>query len=422
MRGGMLMMALYLTSAYAADLPKVLSLDEAIRLAIERNPLIQAARSEILMSEGDLVTASKRLNPAFTLESENYPYFQPNPGPFLSNQEITARVDYEIQTRGRRKLRTEAARLAVEMQKSLYRDRVRQLRLDVQRAYYQVVLARSNLNVAKTVLEQTDRVIELNRVRYKQGDISELELTRVEVERLRFVDDVFQSELALKNAKATLLALLNADDLSADFDVVGELPVSDPAKEIGVPWGATLAELRRMAFENRADLRAAIEQERRADTQTRLQRAIRSPNVTVGAGYKRNGPVNSMIFGVTVPLRIFNRNQGGILRADAERRRAASLAAAVRKRIELELQKAWNAVEINRKRVEYIEKEQLRKAEEASTVTLAAYRLGGAPLMDLLDAQRRYRETVRIYNQALYDERISLYELAGVLGIGTGDR
>ncbi len=422
MRVGVLITTLCVTGAYAADLPKVLSLDEAIRLAIERNPLIQAARSEIVMSEGDMVTASKRLNPAFTFQSANYPYFQSNGGPFFSNQELTARVDYEIQTRGRRKLRTEAARRAVEAQKSLYEDRVRQLRLEVQRAYYQVVLARSNLKVAKAVLGQTDQVIELNRVRYRQGEISELELTRVEVERLRFVDDVFQSELALKNAKATLLALLNADDLGADFDVIGELPVSDPTKEIGVPWRADLSELRRIAFENRADLRAAIEQERRADTQTRLQRAIRSPNVTVGAGYRRDGPVNSMIFGVTVPLRIFNRNQGGILRADAERRRAASLAAAVRKQIELELQRAWNAVEINRKRVEYIEKQQLRKAEEASTVTMAAYRLGGAPLMDLLDAQRRYRETVRIYNQALYDERISLYELAGVLGIGTGDR
>ncbi len=422
MRVGVLITALCVTGAYAADLPKVSSLDEAIRLAIERNPLIQAARSEIVMSEGDMVTASKRLNPAFTFQSANYPYFQSNGGPFFSNQELTARVDYEIQTRGRRKLRTEAARRAVEAQKSLYEDRVRQLRLEVQRAYYQVVLARSNLKVAKAVLGQTDQVIELNRVRYRQGEISELELTRVEVERLRFVDDVFQSELALKNAKATLLALLNADDLGADFDVIGELPVSDPTKEIGVPWRADLSELRRIAFENRADLRAAIEQERRADTQTRLQRAIRSPNVTVGAGYRRDGPVNSMIFGVTVPLRIFNRNQGGILRADAERRRAASLAAAVRKQIELELQRAWNAVEINRKRVEYIEKQQLRKAEEASTVTMAAYRLGGAPLMDLLDAQRRYRETVRIYNQALYDERISLYELAGVLGIGTGDR
>ncbi|HFB99117.1 MAG TPA: hypothetical protein ENJ62_08250, partial [Bryobacterales bacterium] len=228
MRVGVLITALCVTGAYAADLPKVLSLDEAIRLAIERNPLIQAARSEIVMSEGDMVTASKRLNPAFTFQSANYPYFQSNGGPFFSNQELTARVDYEIQTRGRRKLRTEAARRAVEAQKSLYEDRVRQLRLEVQRAYYQVVLARSNLKVAKAVLGQTDQVIELNRVRYRQGEISELELTRVEVERLRFVDDVFQSELALKNAKATLLALLNADDLGADFDVIGELPVSDP--------------------------------------------------------------------------------------------------------------------------------------------------------------------------------------------------
>jgi outer membrane protein TolC len=75
-------------------------------------------------------------------------------------------------------------------------------------------------------------------------------------------------------------------------------------------------------------------------------------------------------------------------------------------------------VEVNRQRVDYIENQQLDKAREAREVTLAAYRLGGRTLMDYLDSQRRFRDTVRIHNQALYDYRISLYELANAVGFG----
>lgn len=404
--------------ARAAEIPKTLRMEDAVRLAIERNPSVKAARDEVEMSEADAVTATKRLNPALTLSTESYPYFSATPGPFFSNQEMTGRFDYEIETKGKRRLRTDAAHRAVEVQQSVYADRLRQLRLEVQRAFYRVVLAKSNLEVARSILKQTDEVIKLNKVRFQQGAISRLELRRVEVERLRFVDDVFRSELALRNAKSTLLTLLNADDLGQDIEVSGTLPVGAGISEPGLPPRASLAELGRLAIRNRPDLKAALTEERRTDTETRLQRAMRSPNVTVGAGYKRNGPDNSLVFGITVPLRIFNRNQGGVLRAEAERRRATHFAAAVRKRIELDLQKAYNGVEINRRRVEYIETQHLKKAEEANTVTLAAYRLGGATLIDYLDAARRYSDTVRNYNQALYDERISLYELANAIGTG----
>ncbi len=414
---GLLMLLGSGIDARAGKIPQQLSLGDAIRIAIEQNPMILAAKNEIEMTEADTISAGKRVNPAFTFEMENYPYFSSNPGPFFSNQEVTARFDYEIETRSRRKLRTETAGGAVEVQKSILEDRIRQLRLEVQGAYFQMVLAKSNLEVARSVIEQTDRVITLNKVRFEQGDISSLDLKRIEVERLRFLDDVFQAELALRNAKGTLLSLLNAPDLGQDIETVQSLPVQTSRQEPGLPPPAPFRELVRLALERRPDLQAAKNEERRADSQTRLQRAIRSPNITVGGGYKRNGTDNSLLFAVTIPLKMFDRNEGGILRAEAERRQAANLAAVVRKRIELDIQKAYNAVEINRERVRYIETEHLKKAEDANRVTLAAYGLGGATLMDYLDSQRSYRDTVRIYNQALYDERISLYQLASAIGM-----
>jgi cobalt-zinc-cadmium efflux system outer membrane protein len=164
-----------------------------------------------------------------------------------------------------------------------------------------------------------------------------------------------------------------------------------------------------------------LEEKERADTETLLQRAMRSPNITVGGGYKRNLVDNSIVFGVTIPLKIFNRNEGEILRADAEQMQAANLVAAVRKDIELDVQRAYNAVEVNRQRVEYIRTQHIKKAEDASRVTLASYNLGGSTLMDYLDAQRTYRDALRVYNQALYDERVSLYELANSIGLGVSD-
>jgi cobalt-zinc-cadmium efflux system membrane fusion protein len=154
-------------------------------------------------------------------------------------------------------------------------------------------------------------------------------------------------------------------------------------------------------LQKRPDIASALQQNARADTETRLQRAIRSPNLTVGGGYKRNAIDNSFVVGVTLPLQIFNRNEGGILRADAEQKRSANVEAALQKQVQLDVQQAYNSVEINRQRVEYIRTQHLGKAEETSKVTLTSYNLGGATLIDYLDAQRTYRDALRIYMRSL---------------------
>jgi outer membrane protein, heavy metal efflux system len=403
--------------AQDSAIPSRLTLEESIRLALARNPLLAGAKNEIEALDGDSLAASRRLNPAVSFEQADLP-IRTNPGRFFGTQEITLRFDYEIERGGRRQLRATAAQQAVEAQKSAYQGEVRQIELEVKRAFSRIVLAKSNLETSRSILEQAERMIELNRVRLQQGDISALDLNRIEVEKLRFQDDVFQADLMLRNSKNSLLALLNAPDLSQDVDVVGALPVTDQALEAGLPPRAPLNELLRMALQKRPEIASALQQKARADTETRLQRAIRSPNITVGGGYKRNAVDNSFVVGVTLPLQIFNRNEGGILRADAEQRRSANMEVALQKQIQLEVQQAFNAVEINRQRVEYIRTQHMGKAEQTSKVTLTSYNLGGATLIDYLDAQRTYRDALRIYNQALFDERVSLYELAGAIGSG----
>lgn len=153
----------------------------------------------------------------------------------------------------------------------------------------------------------------------------------------------------------------------------------------------------------------------RAATETSLQRALRTPNVTVGGGYQRNFGADAVVFGITVPLPFRHRNQGAIARAAAEEQRARNLAAAVTAAVSLDVQQAANGVEISQQRVAYIEREYLTPAREARDIVMQSYRLGTADLIDFLDAQRAYRDTLRTYNRALYDRRLKTFELSAAM-------
>ena len=125
-----------------------------------------------------------------------------------------------------------------------------------------------------------------------------------------------------------------------------------------------------------------------------------------------------MEFGVALPVPLLGGlNPGGVARAEAGRRRVEALAELAIRELDVELQHAVNAVEINVERVRYIEQEYFVTAEESLEITRASYELGAADLIDFLDAQRAFRETQQVRNQALYALRMSLIELASALGL-----
>jgi cobalt-zinc-cadmium efflux system outer membrane protein len=369
------------------------------------------------MAEAQRIDARLRPNPALTFESAGYPLFE-SPRPwFGNNQELTVRFDQVIELAGRRGLRTQAAETGISAAEAAFQDQKRRLDFEVRRGYFGVVLAKADLEVARAALDEIDKVISLNRARYEQGEISGGEVRRIQVERLKFVDDQFAAELALRNARSALLALFNAPNLGVEFDVVEALNVPGTTGAGAVVAQAVDATaLRTQALTLRPDLLAAQRQVHRADTETRLQRALRTPNMTLGGGYFRDFGTNAVVFGVTVPLPLSNRNQGGVARAEAERRQAANLATATATGVLLEVQQAVNAVDVSRARVAYIEREYLTPSRESRDIVLAAYRLGTADLIDFLDAQRAFRDTLRTYNRALYDQRLGLFQLAAATG------
>ncbi|MBY0493832.1 MAG: TolC family protein [Cyanobacteria bacterium] len=416
----MTLMLLFAAAPSAQELPAVLSLGDAIQLAGRRNPTLAAAANEVEAAEGDRLQASRRLNPAITTTSEGFPMFDASRPSFMNGQDFTIRADQELELAGRRRLRTGSAATRVEIARSLQADQRRIVELAVQRAYLQVVLAKAERDVSRAALEDIDRMLTITRARFDQGEIAGGELRRLQVERLRFVDDQFATDLAFRNAKAALLAAMGYQDLTRDFDVSGlltEVPaVTATLARVETTGALDRAALERQAMASRPDLLATRTEQQRADTETQLQRAIRTPNITLGGGYTRRTASNGVLFAVTVPLPVFNRNPGGIVRAEAERRRAANRATAAEIDVRLDVQQAVNAIEVNQARVQYIERETLGAAREARDAVMAAYQVGEAGLIDYLDAQRAFRDTLRIYNRALYERRLSDFEVAAAIG------
>jgi cobalt-zinc-cadmium efflux system outer membrane protein len=247
------------------------------------------------------------------------------------------------------------------------------------------------------------------------GELSGVELRRLQVERHRFADDALVAGLALRNARCRLLALLGLRPLDQPFDTADTLPdaatvLSDAAAPVD---GSVSA---------RADLKALRLGEQQADADARLQHALRIPPFSFGAGYQRDFGTNALVVRATIPLALWNSNEGGRARAAAERTRAASRTSAALAAAELEVQLARNAVESSRARVTSIASEYVKNAREARDIVLAAYGAGAATLTDYLDAQRAFREAQRAEHRALFDYRVSVCELEAAVGTARSRR
>jgi cobalt-zinc-cadmium efflux system outer membrane protein len=396
-------------------IPARLTLEDALRIAEARNPQVVFAQQGVVGSEADVVAAGKRPNPSLAFSSEGIPLSQANRPPFFDNQELTFDVQQEFEPGGRRRLRTEQANYGAEASRASVRDTVRQLRFEVCRAYVLVVLAKADDAVARATLGEIDQVLALDRVRFEQGELSGVELRRLQVERFRFADDAFAAELALRNARSRLLAVLNVRSLDQPFEAVDDLLSTSFAATKAVPSESTDAAVG-LALASRPDLDVARREHDRAQTGIRLQEALRSPSFSLGAGVKRDFGSNGLVVIFGVPLPVFNRNQGGVARAGAEERQAAAQVAAAETRVTLEVQEALNAVDVSRRRLDYVEGEYLKNAREARDIVLASYRSGAATLIDYMDAQRALREALRTQNRARFDYRISLFQYEAAVG------
>jgi cobalt-zinc-cadmium efflux system outer membrane protein len=291
---------------------------------------------------------------------------------------------------------------------SLLQDTIRQLRLELRTRYYRVILTKAELQLAREVLSQFDEIIRLNEVRFQRGEVSGLDLARVQTERLRFFSDQVAAEVEIQNSKTALLELLGTTDMGALFDVTESLAFS--------PLSPALGNFEEDALVQRSDLLARRKQVEREQLGLALEKANAIPNVIPFVGYKRDFRENTLAFGVNVSLPIFNRNQGGIARATARIEQAGFERQRAELAVRSQVRQAYEVVQGEERRVRELESTYVPKAGQARDIAQAAYRLGSLDLIGFLDAERAYRETLRGYNQALFDHQVAIFVLEAAVG------
>ncbi len=350
------------------------------------NPTLRASRIGIDEAKAQEITAYLRPNPNATLAGDQFEPFVFNPvSRPLSQLLTTASLSYLHERRNKRELRLESAQNTTAITASQQADLERTLTFALRNAFVQVLQAKTILAVARENLAQYDKVIDLNRERKKAGDIAQVDLDRIELQRVQFESDLQTSDVNLRTAKINLAGLLNERTPIDQFDVTGQFDL------VGVI--APLEEYHRIAVETRPDLKAAVQSVEKARTDHRLANANGSTDPIFGVDVGRNPPGLTSYVGVSlsVPLRIFDRNQGEKLRTDLDIRRNERLLDATHAQVFSDVDSAYAALNNTVTLLRPYKARYLAQATRVRDTISFSYQRGAASLLDFLQAQQEYR-------------------------------
>jgi cobalt-zinc-cadmium efflux system outer membrane protein len=378
-----------------------LTLERVLARFLERNLAVEAARYRADSARADQIGARLRPNPSLLLTAENFKVQGNSPFTVLFTRlyEFDPSYYQQIEMGGKRRLRMEVADLGVASAEAEFADELRQRLVEVKQAFYTATLARQALDLALEQRSYFDDLVKFNQTRLEEGAIAGSELLKVKLERVKFVSAIAQAQLAVRQAGIMLLELLGETNLETPVRVAGELG--------SAPLAMELAALKQKALGNRPDLQAAERNVTLAERRIALEKARGVPDITPFAGYKRVGVDNTVQFGVTIPLRFNNKNQGEIARAVADEKVAATEVLLARNRVLAEVESAYRAYETAREQVETFQRELLAQADEARDLAQFAYREGATDLLPLLEAQRTRTEIRQQYQRALFDYQVA---------------
>lgn len=316
---------------------------------------------------------------------------------------------------GKRASRIDTAQNAKGVTELQLMNAIRALTSDVQAGGIEVLLAKSNLALAEENLKALREIVKVNELRLKSGDLAEVELLRVQLAELQFENSVRQAELRLQAARMRVSVLLGRGRGSKLVDIKDELR-RDP-----VP--GRLEDLFEEARNLRPDLRALQRDQARSLAELRLQVAQGKVDYTVGTEYRRQqglaGTGNSVGVFFSTSLPVFNRNQGEIARATQEQKQIEARLRQTQVTIESEVELAFLQFTNAKSLLERVETTMLAKARDVRQITEFSYRRGEATLIEFLDAQRAYNDTIQTYNEARAEFAKSLYALDAATGRGT---
>ncbi len=399
--------------------PTGLTLDMAIERLVRANLDLRAKSLEIPQAQADVLTAGLRANPILFADAQLIPVYQEfsedRPG---GSTQYDINVTIPLDLNRKRRARVDSACRARRVLEAQYQDAVRQTIANLATAYVDVLAARETVRYARSSIEGLGRLQRATQALRQQGEATAADLTRVEIQRDSAEIGLEESEEALRQAKRALAPLLNLPPARAEaLELRGTIhDRAGPA-----PPGGTLV---RIALEGRPDLVAARLGIARAEADVRLGEAERFQDVFLLVQpytFQDNSPfdrksAHSAAVGVTVPLPLFNRNQGNIQRARINVAQSRTELAQLEQAVETEVLQAERRYAVSRNAVGRIERDLLPAASRVRDDALKLYQAGEEDIVVYLNAQREYNDLVRQYRDTLIRHRRSMLELNTTVG------
>jgi outer membrane protein, heavy metal efflux system len=355
------------------------------------NPTLLAGKLNIGELQADEITAHLRPNPQLTLLADQIDPFPggPSHGPF-AYWLPSATVSYLYERAHKRELRTESAKKGTAIAVSQQDDLERGLLFNLRSAFVQTLQAKAVLQVSKENLDYYDHVLKISRDRFETGDIAQIDLDRLELQRVQYESDVQTAEVNLRTAKIQMLMLLNDRTPIEQFDLVGVFDFNEQIDPLDL--------YRQIALDNRPDLKAAIQAVDKAQTDYKLAVSNGSTDPTISFDMGRNPPID-LYFGVdvSIPLRVFDRNQGNKLHTKLDITRNEKLKDAAEAQVFSDVDSAYATLNSNLILLRPYKQKYLAQAVRVRDTILFSYQHGGASLLDFLNAESDYRSVQLSY-------------------------
>jgi cobalt-zinc-cadmium efflux system outer membrane protein len=391
--------------------PVKITLDQAVEMALQHNHNMLAMMTTIQQAQAEETTANLRPNPSLFADWEYLPLFSSasqNSQYLQGSTEADLGLSYLIERGKKRQHRLRAAEDITAQTRSQVEDNARSLTFSVATDFVNVQLAESTIDLAQQDLESFRQTVDLSELSYKKGAISEDNFLKIKLQMLQFETDLQQAELAKAQGLSDLRQLLGYESVSADYDVAGPFDY--------IPVKGNVEDFQLKALQNRPDLRAAVQGVTAAKSQYDLQKAVGKVDVTVQGNYSHVNGINAVTFYGSVPLPVFNRNQGEIARTKFAITQADEQQKFTNGQVLTDVHDAYESLREGERVVQLYRSGYLDVTEKDRDISEYSYRRGATSLLDFLDAERSYRSTQLGYRQSLASYLLAIEQLRESVG------
>ena len=398
-------------SARASSPPARITLDDALRLALQHNHALLAMRTTILQSQATEITANLRPNPVLSWDAQFLPIFQPSQfsADYIDNSaQFDAGIGYLFERGKKRQHRLRAAVDTTTVVRSQVSDSERQLAFNVAQQFINVLLAESTLDFAQQDLDSFQKTVDISETRWHAGAMSEGDFLKIKLQLLQFQTDVSAAKLARVQALAGLRQFLGFESVPDDYDVTGDLDY--------LPEKATLTDLKVLASRSRPDLIAAQQNVTAARSQEALAEANGKKDLNATFNYTHTAGVNSGALFFNIALPIFDRNQGEIARTRYAITQAQEQASETTQQVSTDVVDAYENLRSNDQIIQLYRGGYVDQAKQSRDISEYAYRRGAASLLDFLDSERTYRANQLAYRQSLANYMLAIEQLRQAVG------